>query len=340
MKEIIELIIAFLVIMSVLVGFLLVTSTTGTTHLYYLPSSIVQAFAYDTEDVLSGHDLYDLNNPETVFNGLDELYPELHYRIRISSLDIQNTDNVVYLDNSNGQYINFSGHEVAVRVPEPAYVTVITIHTTSGSTRDVVIDDAYVTDYYVFTNIRDGRSIAIAIMQTGDTTYVAYDFKKDQFIESYFSFQDDGLVVMIGETAPGGSSVSLKPKAINKVFEAYMVVLYDNGTIAKKTIYLKFRNEDNYYNFDAYWDYGATNRVTNVDGRVLAIVPKKPNQIVLPGCYDIVAIPYPSTMAQQGFEITYGAVPPGDIPVSTYQYITYIDGMPALVTVEVWRASA
>ena len=339
MKEIIELIIAFIVIMSVLVGFILVTSTTSTTHLYHLPSSIVQAFAYDTEDFLSDHDLYDLNNPETIFNGLDELYPELHYRIRISSLDIQNTDNVIYLDNSNGQYVNFSGHQVAVRVPEPANVEVITIHSTSGSIRDVVIDSAYVTDYYVFTNIRNGRSVAIAIMHTDDATYIAYDFKRDQFIESYFRFQDDGLVIMIGKSAPDGSDVALAPKAINSVFEAYMVILYDNGTIAKKTIYMEFENENNYYNFDVYWDSSTTNRITNVDGRVLAIVPKKPNKIVKPGSYDILAIPYPSNMVQQEFETVYGAVPPEDIPISTYQYITYIDGVPVLVTVEVWRAS-
>jgi len=345
MKETIELIIAFIVIMSALVGFLFVTSTTGTTHLYNLPSSMVQAFAYDTEDLLSGHDLFDLNNPETIFNGLDELYPELHYRIKISSLYIENQDNVVYLNNSNGQYLDFvyqsPNKGVNVCVPEPAEVTVVALKTAQKKEMIDIEGPIYV-DTCQFISISppiptSARSLAIAIMKTQTTTYVAYKINKDKpYIESYFTFQENGLLVMIPKEASDGSNVLLSHHGAETLHETYMVILRNDGTVEYRMIYLKFLTENNYYIFEAYDENG--NKIIQVnDGSVLAIVPQRPQKIVSPH-YTIIATPFVG--AEEGFEIIYGATPPQDFPASSYQYITYIDGVPVLVTVEMWRASA
>ena len=348
MKEIIELIIAFLVIMSILVGFLLITSTTGTTHLYNLPSSIVQAFAYDTEDLLSGHDLYDLEHPENIFNGLNELYPELHYRIKISSIYIENQENIIYLNNSDNRYLwppVMDRYTVKFTVcpPEPANVTLIYVVARREGDQELIKEGpetissgcgSISIDLREHPGLFGGQHvIAIAVMETQDSTYVAYELNRsdNQYIEAYFAFTENGLRVMIPREAPDGETIEHKQDE-----SAYMIILREDGTIDNITIQLKYQREtDDYLFYDAYYN---NNKVWHVDGRVLAIVPMNPQLLITPSNYNIIALPFPG--AEEGFEIVYGATPPNDFPVSTYQYITYINGVPALVTVEVWRASA
>jgi len=362
MKEIIELIIAFLVIMSVLVGFLYVTSTTGTTHSYNLPSSIVQAFAYDTEYLLSGHDLYDLKHPENIFNTLDELYPELHYRITIQSLYIQSLDNVVYLNNSNEQYLEFAeGNTIARVCPVgqvnvSANVTLVVIktpdsgsgkksNTNNGSSSIAISNTKYMdpnTGCIVFDENdfdisyrnslgKSGRSVIIAIIKTSDTIYVAYDYKRTDFLESYFTFYGGALTIMI----PKNEHIN----SFNDTAKAYMIVLDEEGNVRNVTIYLNNYRVSNYIEYIAYWDQNFSNPILNVDGQILAIVPIYPQKLIKPGSYNVIVVP--PLGAPEGFPpIVYGSTPPEDFPVSTYQYVTYIDGVPVLVTVEVWRASA
>jgi len=341
MKEILELIIAFLVIISVLVGFLHITLTTSSTQLYNPPTSMVQALAYDTEELLIGIDLSDLYNP-SLFNELNELYPELHFRVRVSPLYMVNIN---CLSNLGGQYLDFSSSSdksVYVCPPEPAEVTVVAIKT-GQNVAMISINGSNELKNCDFIGIEDPApavselSLAIAIMKTEAATYVAYKVDKKSYIEAIFTFREDGLYVMIPNTASDGHSVSLKNNVALRNHSAYMILMNITGGVENRTINLEFtREEDKYYVFRAYDENG--NRITQVnDGTILAIVPKYPQDIVKQ-YYNIIALPFINP--EGGFTITYGSTPPEDFPISTYEYITYIDGVPVLVTVDVWRASS
>ena len=342
MKEIIELIIAFLVIMSVLVGFLLVTSTTGTTHLYYLPSSMVQAFAYDTEDLLSGVDIDDVeSNPEYIFDGLYDQYPELHFRIKIEPLSITESG-ITYLNNSNGSYLDFiRGNKFKVCTPEPANVSILLIPNLRKGTSHLTpvnrslgeINGCYSDTLGVGGH---GHMLAIVSMKTSDTTYVAYRFFNPQFtLQTYFVFQGDGLKFLLSKDIPLKTSLG--------VHRVYLAILRNDGSLIYEEAYIDFSNYiefGNYRYFTVYRDSSLSNILTNVDGELLAMAPTMPQKILGKGYnYDIVAIPFPNP--EEGFPpIVYGDTPPEDFPISTYQYITYVNGIPVVVTVEVWRASA
>jgi len=341
MKEIIELIIAFLVIISALVGFLYITTTISSTYLYNPPTSLVQALAYDTENLLIGIDLSDLYNP-SIFNELSELYPELHYRVRVSPLYMVN---IVRLYNLGGQYLRFSSSSdksVRVCVPAPAEVTVVAIKTRQKkimvSINSSDIDTCGFIDIEQSAPAVSSVSLAIAIMKTETTTYIAYKVNNNKpHIEAIFTFQEDGLYVMIPKTASDGKSVSLKNTATSGNYSAHMILMNITGDVENRIVYLEFARADSkYYVFKAYDE--NRDRITQVnDGTILAIAPQEPQQIVK-GDYTIIAMPFINP--EEGFTISYGDTPPEDFPISTYEYITYIDGVPVVVTVEAWRASS